>query len=273
MGAIALLSGQSTVTLAHERPTTPGTLDDVMIDPAGDETFTFTGLTGRPSGPVVRALSGLLPGVAGVQAQIAPFAEAWRERNLVALRGTGVRWVALGDSMTQGIGASAPEHGWVGQLAETLSTAVDIINLSQSGARVEDVLDQQLSAWRALPPAAHGEFITLLIGSNDIMSPVHRRLLPEAMVELLEHLPESAIVSAIPSPAPPARQANEAIAAAAARGRIHAVTPALLGPASWRGKLASDRFHPNDAGYAMIAEVFAPAVGDALAALASPGER
>ncbi|HET9074506.1 MAG TPA: GDSL-type esterase/lipase family protein, partial [Solirubrobacteraceae bacterium] len=119
--------------------------------------------------------------------------------------------------------------------------------------------------WRALPDTLHGEVITLLIGSNDILSPVHRRLLPEAMAELLAHLPSSAIVSAIPSPAPPARQANELIAAAAAAGRIRAVTPTLLGPASWRGKLASDRFHPNDAGYTMIAEVFAPAVREALA--------
>ena len=39
----------------------------------------------------------------------------------------------------------------------------------------------------------------------------------------------------------------------------------VAGPASWRGRLASDWFHPNDAGYAAIADAFEPAVRAALA--------
>jgi lysophospholipase L1-like esterase len=40
-----------------------------------------------------------------------------------------------------------------------------------------------------------------------------------------------------------------------------------LGPDAWRGRLAADRFHPNDAGYALIADAFAPVVTAALAEL------
>ena len=38
-----------------------------------------------------------------------------------ALAADGPLWVAVGDSMSQGIGASAPDRGWVGQLAEHLA--------------------------------------------------------------------------------------------------------------------------------------------------------
>jgi lysophospholipase L1-like esterase len=232
-----------------------------------EEDFAFTNLTGRPTGPVIRALGTVLPGVAAVQRQVEPYATAWREANLAALRGSNRRWVALGDSMTQGIGASQPSQGWVGQLARRLPAPVDVINLSQSGGRVEDLIELQLPAWRALPPAPDGEIVTVLIGSNDVMNPRHRALLAEAFAEMLELLPAGTVVSAIPSPAGPARQANELIREAERAGRIRAVYPTSFDPAAWRGRLAADRFHPNDAGYALIADLFADAVGAALDAL------
>ncbi len=238
-----------------------------MVDADDDEQFPFTGLTGRSNGPLMQTLGRLLPGVAEVQQQVEPYAAAWRRSNLEALAGQHRRWIALGDSMTQGIGASSPLEGWVGQLARRQSVAVDVINLSQSGARVEDVIAHQLPVWRRLAPAPHGEVVTVLIGSNDVLSPRHRQLLPEAFAELLEQLPAGAIVSAIPSPAGPAKTANDLIRAAHAAGHIRGVFPDSFDPAAWRGRLAADRFHPNDAGYTMIADTFADGVADALSAL------
>jgi lysophospholipase L1-like esterase len=229
--------------------------------------FAFTNLTGRGTGPVTRALGVVLPGVADVQRQVPIYAAAWREANQAALRGTRVRWVALGDSMTQGIGASAPTQGWIGQLARSLPVDVDVVNLSQSGARVEDVIATQLPVWRKLAPAPAGEIMTVLIGSNDVMSPRHRGLLPEAITELLELLPPGTIVSDLPTPVRPADQVNALVRDAETSGAIRAVHPVQLGPGAWRGKLAADRFHPNDAGYAMIAEVFAATVAEALDAI------
>jgi len=50
----------------------------------------------------------------------------------------GILYVALGDSVAQGIGASGPERGYVGLLAERLRIAtgrpVLVVNLSRSGA-------------------------------------------------------------------------------------------------------------------------------------------
>jgi lysophospholipase L1-like esterase len=232
-----------------------------------EEDFAFTNLTGRPSGPVLRALGSVLPGVAAVQRQVEPYAAAWREANLAALRGSNRRWVALGDSMTQGIGASEPSQGWVGQIVRRLPEPVDVINLSQSGGRVEDLIELQLPAWRALPPAPQGEIVTVLIGSNDVMSPRHRSLLPEAFAELLELLPTGTILSAIPSPAAAAERANELVRAADRSGDIRGVFPAGFDLGVWRGRLAADRFHPNDAGYTIIADLFIDAVRAALDAL------
>ncbi|WP_249009299.1 SGNH/GDSL hydrolase family protein [Conexibacter sp. DBS9H8] len=227
--------------------------------------FTFTNRTGRPSGPVLRMLSAVLPGVAAVQAQVGPYAAAWRAANLDALTRSGRRWVALGDSMTQGIGASSPFHGWVNQAAERLPVPLTIVNLSQSGARVEDVIDQQLPAWRSLPPAAQPDLITVLIGSNDVISPRHRRLLIEAFTELLEALPAGALVAELPSPVRAASTVNALLHSAARRGTIRVIRTDHLDPSVWRGRLAGDNFHPNDAGYRLIADAFTPALTAALA--------
>ena len=229
--------------------------------------FDYSNLTGRPSGPVVRALSTVLSGVAAVQRQVSPYAEAWRALNLAALnQPERVRWIALGDSMTQGIGASAPERGWVGQLAERLPEPVALVNLAQSGARVEDVILTQLPAWRRRPSAPHGEVVTVLIGANDVISPRHRSLLPEAFDELLGLLPPGAIVSTIANPTRIAARVNASIRAAAEAGRIVMVGAEAMDPTMWRGRLAADNFHPNDAGYTMIADLFAAAVSEQVAA-------
>jgi len=66
----------------------------------------------------------------------------------------GLVYVALGDSAAQGIGASHPERGYVGLLAERIreqtGRPVQVVNLSRSGATVRDLLDTQLSPLREL---------------------------------------------------------------------------------------------------------------------------
>ena len=60
----------------------------------------------------------------------------------------------------------------------------------------------------------------------------------------------------------PGQRAHRRGAAGAGRSRV--VDLATAGPSSWRGKLAADFFHPNDAGYAAIADAFEPLVRDAI---------
>ena len=154
--------------------------------------------------------------------------------------------------MTQGIGASAFDRGYLGQIPAELVPG-RLVNLSSSGARVADVLDRQLPALRVLGivPA----LVTVLIGSNDLLR--HRREFPTAFGRMLDELPVGSVVASLPNPTKAAQAANARLARAAASGAV--VIAELRGPdaPSWKGKLAADHFHPNDLGYANLAGAFA----------------
>ncbi|MEN3298161.1 SGNH/GDSL hydrolase family protein [Pseudonocardia sp.] len=219
--------------------------------------FTFSNLTGRPPGPVVSFLSRLLPGVRDVQAQTAPYAQAWAEHNREALVATGPLWVVLGDSMSQGIGASRYDRGWVGQLAPSLP-GHRCVNLSMSGGRIQDVLDLQLPAMASL--GVEPALLTVMIGTNDLMSPPHRGGAARRLSMLLDRLPPGTIIGNQPGRYSDALEFNRLIDEAVAhRGQVLAEfrDPRMRG---WKGRLAADHFHPNDAGYAVMAEIVAEAL-------------
>ena len=224
--------------------------------------------TGRKPGRAVRAMSALLPGVSRVWNQVTPYADAWHSGNLEAIDQPGRRWIVLGDSMSQGIGASAHDAGWVGQLALRLAGTdddVQIVNLSATGARVRDVLDQQIPVLDQLG-GREDDVVTVMVGSNDLFGGVAlRKALPQAYAELVERVPSGSLVATLPQPSGAADRANAYVESAAARGRIVMVDLRVAGPPSWRGRLASDFFHPNDVGYAAIATAFESAFRTILA--------
>lgn len=217
----------------------------------------YSNLSERPRGRFVTLASLVLPGVRSVQRQVQPYARDWRDRNTEALAGAGPLWVAMGDSMTLGIGASDPQHGWVGQLAARMP-GWRVLNLSINGGRVRDVLDRQLPMLESLDPAP--SLVTVLIGSNDMMNPRLRRSLDADLPELLRRLPAQTVVGNQPGTHPAALRLNAMIDRAVADHRL--VLAELRDPRtrSWRNKLAADRFHPNDRGYTGIREVFGEAV-------------
>ena len=117
--------------------------------------------------------------------------------------------------------------------------------------------------WKVL-----GLTILVLIGSNDLFAGrAVRDALPSAFTELVQALPDGAVAASLPQPRDAARRANKPLEEAAARGRLRMVDMRVAGPDSWRGKLAADWFHPNDAGYAALADAFEPVV----LAATSPG--
>ena len=213
----------------------------------------------RSPGPVVQVLGRLLPRVRAVQAQTEPYAAAWARANRAALAATGPLWVALGDSMTQGIGASAFDRGWVGQLSARLLDAGwehRVVNLSVTGARVDDVLANQLPALEAVVGSSgSAALVTVVIGSNDVVSPVHRRRLVDRFATLVDRLPDDAVVMNLPNPHREARRVDALLRQRAAAGRIVLADMRTEGPRSWRGLLAPDSFHLNDRGYAVMADV------------------
>lgn len=232
--------------------------------------FDYSNRSERPRGRVLSALSAALPGVRTVQDQVEPYAVWWQSHNRVAASGSAPLWVALGDSMTQGIGASAPDRGWAGQLSERLAQrgwSHRLVNLGVNGARVEDVLDRQLPALARLADlqdltagARHPALVTVVIGSNDVLVRRHRRGLAQRFEHMLDRLPEGALVANLPNPYREARTVDGLLRERADAGRLVLVDMRREGPRSWRGRLASDQFHPNDRGYADLATVVERAV-------------
>jgi lysophospholipase L1-like esterase len=131
---------------------------------------------------------------------------------------------------------------------------------------VTDVVGQQLPAMRGLPPSGNAtvsDIVTVLIGSNDLLGRRNRADLPSQFGVLIRQLPHGSIVSTLPQPRRAASAVNSALETARATGALRVLDMRRNGPRSWRGRLAADHFHPNEAGYQAIAEAFLPFVLDA----------
>ncbi|MCX5556100.1 SGNH/GDSL hydrolase family protein [Streptomyces sp. NBC_00038] len=81
-----------------------------------------------------------------------------------------LRFVALGDSLTEGVGDPVGEvwRGWAALLAQGLAPAdapVEFINLAVSGAQTRDVLERQTPEAMALGP----DVVSIVIGVNDTL--------------------------------------------------------------------------------------------------------
>jgi lysophospholipase L1-like esterase len=220
-----------------------------------------------PQRSPLHTLTRLVPGVREVSDQIEPYAEAWATETADALAGTGRLIGVLGDSTAQGIGASSHRHGWVGQVHGWLEGATgdrwDVANWSRTGARVAEALDDQLPRLLAAP--RRPDLVLVAVGSNDVFWGLRTGPARRAMTALVAALPTPAVVATVPAQglAVRAHLLNRHIRAQAAEAGVEVaeVARAITGG---RDRLAADRFHPNELGYAEWATGFRPAVAGAL---------
>lgn len=177
-------------------------------------------------------------------------------------------YVAIGDSAAQGIGASKPNRGYVGILADRIRRStgrtVRVINLSVSGATVGLAVRDQLPRFVMLDP----DVVTVAIGANDIA------LWDAAAFEtdirkVFAALPGHAIVADLPCFHLPhnerkVAEANRILRTAAAEFGLTVVplhaTTKRQGLRSVATQFANDFFHPNDRGYRVWAEAFLPEI-------------
>jgi lysophospholipase L1-like esterase len=187
------------------------------------------------------------------------------------------RFVALGDSLTEGVGDPVPGgglRGWADRLAAAMATADDAFayrNLARRGLQTEDVRRTQLEAALRLRP----DLASVLVGMNDLLDPQfdparYRREL-EGIVSPLRERGADVLTATFPdvtafSPLP-------ARFLTGIRARLHAASEAVRGVAAGRGALcldlealpearqrvimSVDRLHPGPRGHVLMAQAFA----------------
>lgn len=213
----------------------------------------------RPSaavGPLGRALSRVVPGVAATVAHVGEYADYWDTHNRDVLRhvGTDPWWVVMGDSTAQGVGALSARGGWVGQLDDQLRLAGRhhrLLNLSVSGARAADLIEVQLPRYEAFMAAWGTPQLTIVaIGANDSFRSVNVSALRSRLAHIAERLPQGSVMALLPvaGPAAVARLANRTVRDLCEQ---HGMTPADINRHAHvrRNRLASDGFHPSELGY------------------------
>ncbi|CAO5180496.1 Lysophospholipase L1-like esterase [Frankia sp. AiPs1] len=201
-------------------------------------------------------------------------------------RTTAARFVALGDSITVGLGdgvtmgrehrgaAPAPTRGFAARFADLLgaSGAVDYTNLATTGATARDVRLRQLPAALALSP----QLATVVAGMNDILKPAFdplrlrqdliwtvSRLRVEGVTVLTATMPDPGRLLRLPAPlarllADRVGQLNAAVYAAARHDTGVLVVDLGHHPAvRRRSSFDVDRVHPGPYGHQLIAQAFA----------------
>lgn len=182
------------------------------------------------------------------------------------------RYVALGDSAAQGVGASAPDRGYVplvaAGVAERTGRRVNTWNLSVSGAKAADVVERQLPALAEL--GVLPDLLTLDIGGNDVVDrSITTADFLATMADVLAALPPGSFVADVPwFIVTPWKGRSEAFTAGL-RPMVEAAghhNVDLMSAAQARGLrymmtlFAEDAFHPNDRGYAGWAGTFLAAI-------------
>jgi lysophospholipase L1-like esterase len=192
-----------------------------------------------------------------------------------------VRFAALGDSVTVGLGDRRPGggwRGWVAILGESLAppARLELANLARCGALVRDVAAEQLP--RAL--AGRPTLASVLVGVNDTLrgdfdlgriavqlEEIIARLRGQDTVVLTASLPDPGLMLRVPRLVcrPLARriEALNVILGHLSRryGTVHvdlAREPALYERRMW----GADRLHPSERGHRLLASICASALAE-----------
>jgi len=223
-----------------------------------------------------RVLAVVVVAVLGASAAGFVWLRPARPAMLPERRDQRIVYAALGDSTVEGEGATARQANYVSRLHERLRAvypAAEVVNLGIGGATSVDVARDQLP--RAVAAVPH--LVTLSVGPNDITTRVPLATFEKRIDEILATLGRETgavlVVNLLPdmtvTPRFRSSEAREAVADQVARfnealrrrARAHGAEVVDLYTASRREVperpelIATDGYHPSDAGYARWAEL------------------
>ncbi|KUN66088.1 lipase [Streptomyces canus] len=185
----------------------------------------------------------------------------------------GLRFVALGDSLTEGVGDPLGDgwRGWAALLADGLSPAdVDFTNLAVSGAQTRDVLERQLPAGLALRP----DVVSVVVGVNDTLrctfdihavaarlDTVYAAFRAQGAVLLTACLPDPGTMLGLPGALarPLARRQRAVNAVVHALSERYGALHLHAAEGAWtteRAMWSADRLHPSERGHRQLAVRF-----------------
>ena len=190
-------------------------------------------------------------------------------RSAASAHGPTVAYVALGDSLTFGLGADHPAtSSYPALLARHLPPGSRVRNLAIPGITIADALDQELQA--AL--AAHPTLATVWLGYSDITLATTPASYAKSLARLLASLrrqharifvanmpnPRIVPITALNPDDHLARRYNALIAAAARRYGATVVDIYTNTSTVWGkpGLVTDDDLHPTTRGYAVLARIF-----------------
>lgn len=191
--------------------------------------------------------------------QRARYATYWRDHNDLTTPADAIHLVTLGDSLMQGIGASSPEHGLGGlaaaYVAERTGRAVRLTNLSRSGAKVSEVVADQLPTARL----ETADIVLVTVSANDAMRQVPLAEYRANLDELFRRLPaDRTVVSDVALVRGRRRYQPVLAEVAGTHGISRADVTGTFANARNPRNLAGDFFHPNDRGYRLWLAAFEP---------------
>ncbi|MFJ2772662.1 SGNH/GDSL hydrolase family protein [Streptomyces sp. NPDC087300] len=206
--------------------------------------------------------------------------------------GGPLRFVALGDSLTEGVGDSVAGEwrGWAALLAQAMASSeddVELHNLAVSGAQTADVLLRQTPAALALRP----DVVSVVVGVNDTLrrtfdihavaarlDEVYAAFAAQGAVLLTACLPDPGTMLGLPGAlarplARRQRAVNAVVHALSERHdavHLHAAEGDL---AADRTLWSADRLHPCERGHRVFAAGFHALLADRGLAAGAPPAR
>ncbi len=180
-----------------------------------------------------------------------------------------LRMVWMGDSTAAGVGASSAGGTLPHQVASRLGRPVSLTVLARSGARIEDVVREQLPKVASLRP----EVLVVSVGANDAVHLTGAESYSDRWHQLVPPADAVLVALGIPDMGSPPRlpQPLRALVGWRARRLNRSGAPRMAsdglatyvdiagrtGPAFRRDPdryFAADRYHPSDAGYRLWAD-------------------